>query len=340
VKGARRFLVVRTDRIGDVVLSTPVLTAIKKSFPGAETAMLINSYTAEVISGHPDLDFILTENRIGFFRLIGSLRTYHFDAALILHPTLRLALLCWLAGIPRRFGSGYRLYSFLFNKKVFHHRKKSDRHECDLNMDIAAAAGAVLEDIEFKFSIPEEAQKRIKDLLSDRGIDPSAPYTVIHPGSGGSALDWPPVKFGQLGSRILSDLDIPVVVTGATAEEELVDRVVKGDHRIVRLDGQLNIKELAALLRLSSLVVANSTGPLHIAVAVSAPVIGLYCPIDPCKPERWGPYGQIGSVFLPPVGRCSTCNPDRCEHGDCMDLISVDEVFSMAVEKLEKGVGK
>ena len=118
---SHRYLVIRTDRIGDVVLSTPVLTAIKNAFPDAHTTMLISSYTADVISGHPDLDCFLTDNRAGFFELLKRVRAFQFDVALVLHPSLRLALLCWLAGIPRRIGTGYRLYSFLFNKKVFHH---------------------------------------------------------------------------------------------------------------------------------------------------------------------------------------------------------------------------
>jgi ADP-heptose:LPS heptosyltransferase len=254
-----------------------------------------------------------------------------------LHPTLRLALLCWFAGIPRRIGTGYRLYSFLFNKRVYHHRKKSERHECELNMDIAAAAGAAVGAIEFKFNIPDEAQQRVNSLLSDHGIEPPGSYVVLHPGSGGSALDWPAEKFGKLGHRIVENLGIPVVVTGAAAEKELVDRLVQEDRQLIRLDGQLNIKELAALLRNSSLVVANSTGPLHIAVAVSAPVVGLYCPIEACKPERWGPFGRKESVIVPPVGQCSTCRPDRCEKGDCMELISVTEVYRMVADKLTRG---
>ena len=194
--------------------------------------------------------------------------------------------------------------------------------------------------VEFKFSISESAQQRISELLSGYKIDTAKSYVVLHPGSGGSALDWPADKFGRLGHRILTELDMPVIVTGSSAETELVDRVIRCDDRLIRMDGRLSIKELAALLRSSALVISNSTGPRHIAVALSVPVIGLHCPIESCKPERWGPYGQIESVITPPIGRCGTCRPDRCENNNCMDLISVDDVFKMAVEKLAKAVKK
>ena len=337
-----RFLIVRTDRMGDVILSTPVLTAIKQSYPHAETTMLIRDYTKDLISGHPDLDNYLIDDDaqkgqgiFGLFKLAKKLNSKKFDVALILHPTFRLALACRLAKIPMRIGTAYRLYSFLFNNKVHRHRKNTGRHECDLNLEMAKTIGAKTEKVAFKFYIPATAFQRVENILAQNGIDENSPFVVIHPGSGGSALDWPLQKFGKLAQKIQNDVTLPVVLTGSSSEVGLVSRVQKAaNNRCIRVDGELATKELAALLKRATLVIANSTGPLHLAVAVGTSVVGLYCPIVPCRPERWGPYGQLDSVIMPPISKCKTQKPKNRESGNCMDLISVDRVFEFAKQKL------
>ncbi len=339
---ARRFLIVRTDRMGDVILSTPVLTAIKQSHPYAETTVLIREYTNDLISGHPDLDNCLIDDPTqklkgikGFLKLTQELKLNHFDVALVLHPTFRLALACRLAKIPMRIGTAYRWYSFLFNNKVHQHRKNSGRHECDLNLEMAEATGAKIDKVSFKFYIPDEAISHAEYLLSQNGIDKNSSFIVLHPGSGGSALDWPLQKFGELAQKIQNDLNLPVVLTGNSNEADLVSKVQKAaNNQCIRLDGELAIKELAAVLKRASLVIANSTGPLHLAVAVGSEVVGLYCPIIPCRPERWGPYGQLDSVIMPPIEGCTKCKSKNCKHENCMDLISVNQVFELVQQKL------
>jgi heptosyltransferase III len=333
----KRILVVRTDRIGDVVLSSPVLTALKSTWPECHTAMLLRPYTAELLQGHPDLDQIILEPEPlpSALRLARRLRAEHFDIALLLHPTFRLALACRLAGIPVRVGTAFRGYSFLFNGRIKQHRKNSGRHELDLNLEMAAAIGARLQNIVFRLSLKESEIRLIRQRLLDVGIEPSQPFVVLHPGSGGSAMDWPPHLFGQLAQQIVSRLHLPVILTGNTSERSLVDNVVAHcDRPLIRLDGQLPIKELAGLLQQAALLVANSTGPLHIARAFSTPVIGLFCPILACSPQRWGPYGKPDSVLLPAVPTCTRCTKKRCAHHNCMELISVDQVLALAQKQL------
>jgi lipopolysaccharide heptosyltransferase II len=333
----KRILVVRTDRLGDVVLSSPVLTALKATWPQCHTAMLLRSYTAELLQGHPDLDQIILESEPlqSAFSLARRLRAEHFDLALLLHPTFRLALACRLAGIPVRVGTAFRGYSFLFNRRVPQHRKNSGRHELDLNLEIAAAIGARLEQVTFRLAVSETDLLYIRQKLQEVGLAAAQPFVVLHPGSGGSAMDWPPNRFGQLAHQLVSRLDLPVVLTGSSSERELIDRVAAAcDTPLIRLDGILSIKQLAALLQQAALVVANSTGPLHIARAFATPVIGLFCPIPACSPQRWGPYGKPESVLLPDVPRCETCSQRSCAHYNCMDLIPVDQVMALAQKQL------
>jgi len=329
----KRFLVIRTDRIGDVLLSTPVLTTIKNNFKTPYVAMLLNAYTKDVVSGHPDVDKIIIDDFkgihkgfMGLIRLVKELKKFNFDTALVLHPTPRLALLCFLAGIPIRVGTGYRFYSFLFNKKIYQHRKTSGKHELDLNLEIVAAIGAQTSEVAFKFFIPDEALHKIDTILKKNNIN--VPFVVLHPGSGGSALDWPAENFGQLAEKINSELGLSIITTGSASESVLIDTIQKQTKNIVRLEGQLNLKELAALLKKASLIIANSTGPLHLAVAVGTEVIGLYCTLVACGPERWGPYHRADSVIVPPV------NAEYDKGYNPMQLITVEEVFQLAKKKL------
>jgi len=172
-----RFLVIRTDRIGDVILSTPVLSAIKQSFSDSYVAMLVRPYTREVVSGHPHLDQIIVDDEAGehygargLLRLARKIKALRFDVALILHPTFRLALLTRLAGIPIRVGTQYRAYSWLFNRRVPLHRKKSGKHELELNLEIAAAVGVKLDAVRFYFHIPQAADEKVSSLLKENGI--------------------------------------------------------------------------------------------------------------------------------------------------------------------------
>lgn len=302
--------------------------------------MLVRNYTKDAVAGHPDLDFIIVDEpdaRSGGLRGVRELgkkiRAFNFDTAIVLHPTFRLALSAWLAKIPRRVGTGYRFYSFLFTHKVYHHRKKSQKHECDLNLELAQAVGAKIENIKFKFFVPGDSHEKISKLLAQANILKEEKFVVLHPGSGGSALDWPLDCFGELGNRLVSD-GFPVILTGSKAENKIVDRVISVNKNMIRMDGQLSIKDLAALLQKASVVVANSTGPLHLAVALGTRVIGLYAPILACLPERWGPYRQTDSVFVPKVEMCRRCSPKNCREKDCMRLITVDEVYNKVVEKL------
>ena len=131
--------------------------------------------------------------------------------------------------------------------------------------------------------------------------------------------------------------EVKVILTGGPNEEDIVEKVYRGTHsKPLRAVGIFSIKELAALIKMSHLFVANSTGPLHIAVAVGTEVIGFYCPLVPCLPERWGPYGRRhDSVLMPAVESCKKCNRKKCEYKNCMDLISVEQAVEMAEKKIK-----
>ena len=303
IKKKNRILVVRPDRMGDVILSTPTLTALHQKFPNAEIGMMVAPYTRDVIDGHPDLDFIMIyddkgkhQGVAGFWALVKDLKDQNLSRLYLLHPRFRLALSAFLAGIPVRVGTSYRAYSFLFNHPVKLHRRNSGKHEAELNLQMIST-DYCMQDFDLKFHIPQWAETRIQSLLAERQI--KSPFVVLHPGSGGSAQDWPWQRFAQLAHHIGKLQTVTVILTGSKKEKELIDKIQNYcDYCLCRLDGQLSIKELAALYKRAAGVVANSTGPLHLAVAVGTVVLGLYCSLPACHPNRWGPYRNAVKIIL------------------------------------------
>lgn len=336
----QHILVARTDRIGDVVLSLPMISVLRANFPSARIAMLLRSYTKELAEGQPGLDAILLYDEQGtlkpFWAMRSELSRSRFDLVILAYPTFRLALLMFLAGIPVRVGTGYRWYSFLLNKRVYEHRKTAEKHELEYNFSLLKRIGATFERYERpRLALSVQHTRKAEQVRKELGLLPSDRVIVLHPGSGGSARDWSPSRFAQLG-REMVQRGYRVIVTGGPGEEALVQGVVSGAGNGVQpLVNLLSLKELAAFLQTVDLFVSNSTGPLHIAAAVGTPVIGFYPPIRACSPQRWGPYTEKKMVFVPNPNACPRCHGEPCQGNDCMELITVSEVVQSAERMLQ-----
>ena len=335
LKSNSNILLIRTDRIGDVILSTPVASAIKRAFPDSRITFLARRYTRDLLVHHRDIDDVLIEEDLGNGKTaIKKLSELKFDVCIALHPEQKWAWRTYRAGIPVRVGTAYRAFSIFYNYRVFEHRKHSNLHEVDHNLNLLKPFDISSGAVEFRFEIPKNVQEKAQLLLMEKGWEVGQPLLVLHPGSGGSAVDWPAEYFGEL-ARALINQNLTVAVTGTKAEKKLIDRVTEiAGPGLLRLDGELNLLELAGVLNQASVVVANSTGPLHLAVAMGIRVVGLYCPVSPCHPERWGPYGQADSVLVPEDVSCKSCNPKKCAEIRCMEQISVEMVLKKVMEQL------
>jgi len=147
-------------------------------------------------------------------------------------------------------------------------------------------------------------------------------------------LNWPAGHFGGLGKGILNR-GFPVILTGSEEDRPVVDRVrARMNGGATDLCGGLDLEHLAALLSVAALVVANSTGPLHLADALGTKVIGLFSPYRSAAPHRWGPYGQPENVFVPEGVACKRCTRDRCEMYNCLSSVAPGVVLERSVKLL------
>lgn len=330
----KNILLIRTDRIGDVVLSLPMLPLLKKKFPQASISVMVRSYTKELVERHSAIsDILLWDNGGGISHYVSLLRKREFDLVIVPYPRFEIALIAFLARIPIRVGTGYRWYSFLFNKRIFEHRKDAKRHEVEYNLNLLSTIGIEREHHpQFEFTITESATSAVQTFLDAEGINR---FAVLHAGSGGSARDWSINNFARLGDILQESLSLRVVLTGGANENALVASLAGAMKTpVVNVAGKFSLQQLGALFRSASVFVSNSTGPLHIAAMVGTPVVAFYPPILQCSPNRWGPYSDKKRVFTADNTRCDLCKGEPCRSNVCMDQITVDQVVTAIQELL------
>ncbi len=340
----RNILLIRTDRIGDVVLTTPALTVLRQHYPEARLHFLTRDYTAPILKHHRDLDEILLyqpEGRhrgwSGIRRLARELQARQIDTAFLFFPRPDLALALRLAGIPRRVGIAYRWYSFLLNKRIFEHRKHGRKHELEYNLSLLQPFVSHLptpEEVQFNF-VFDESLRAVRESLLRKGRIQSD-YLVVHPGSGGSAPNLPPEMFARIVRFLAEKVSWDILLVGSKSEGPLLEQIQRlaGVERLHRIAGDWNLEEYLAIIAGSRLFISNSTGPLHLARAFEVPLLAFYCPAIPCSPRRWGPYNRPEAVLVPEVEPCNSCNPARCPYGNCLSLIPWEKIQARLISLL------
>ena len=332
-----RILVVRPDRIGDVVLSLPVLDALRHRWPKAYLAMLARPYTREVLERNPCLDAIFEDDPEdshrglgGFFGQVRRLRDHAFDTALVLMPTMRHVWMLFLAGIPRRISVGRKVYHALTRtRSLSRHRYIPLRHESDFCLDLARAVGA-REPGDRPLIVLEERERTRARALLRREED--IPVIGIHPGNGRNAPNWTAERYAALARNLQDRHGAKIVVTGSAEEGHLAKTIVSWlDGPALSLAGKLSLGELIAVIGELDLLVSSSTGPMHLAGALGVSTVSVFCPLPARSPERWRPLGGRDRNLLPPEGQCPTC-----DRGPFCDLsgITVDMAGEAVGEQL------
>lgn len=332
-----RILVVRPDRIGDVVLSLPVLDALRHRWPNAYLAMLARPYTRDVLERNPCLDAIFEDDPedshrglTGFIGQARRLRAHAFDTALVLMPTMRHVWMICLAGIPRRISVGRKVYHALTRtRSLSRHRYIPLRHESDFCLDLARVIDAREPGDRPLIVLEERERTRARALLRrEEGI----PVIGIHPGNGRNAPNWTAERYAALARDLQDRHGAKIVVTGSAEEGHLADAILSRlDGPALSLTGKLSLGELIAVIGELDLLVSSSTGPMHLAGALGVPTVSVFCPLPARSPERWRPPGGKDRNLLPPEGQCPTC-----ERGPFCDLsgITVDMVGEAVGEQL------
>ncbi len=329
-------LIIKPSAIGDVVHALPVLNLMRRAWPSARISWLVTPGCAGLLEGHPMLEEVILFDRKGYgawwrsARVAGEMRRFtrglrdrRFDLVVDLQGLFRSGWLAWRTGAGRRVGMGYAREGapWFYSERVA--RQPGERHAIERYLDVAEALGLGRGPVAFPFHVRADERERVAGLVLGAGR-----YAVLLPGTNWATKRWPVERFAALGRTLRERFGLASVVAGSAGDEELA-RAISPD---LSLCGKTNLRETVALLEGASVVVANDTGPMHIAAALGRPLVTMY---GPTSAVRTGPYGRPESVLrldLP----CSPCLSRTCSHRSCLKWLDEGEVLR-AVER-EMGV--
>jgi lipopolysaccharide heptosyltransferase II len=375
---AENILCIRLDTIGDVLMTTPAIRALKASNPRRRITLLTSSAGVAAASLVPEIDEVMvydapwlkaTAPRLNSrpeYEMAEYLRRLKFDSAIIFtvysQSPLPSAFLCYLADIPLRLAHCHENpYQLLTDWVKDPEPEKFVRHEVRRQLDLVSTIGCYTDDERLSLRVPNEALAVVEGILKKLGVDRQHPLIVIHPGATAVSRRYPPEKFALVARTLALEMGMQVVFTGTESEQELVadierammaaDAIANGFcQKIVVTDnsspksaavhslvGWLNLSELAALLQLSSLLISNNTGPVHMAAAVGTPVVDLYALTNP----QHTPWGIPNRVLFHDVP-CKYCYKSICPEGhhQCLSLVTPESVVDAARELLQIQVAK
>jgi heptosyltransferase-3 len=339
----RRILVVQTQRLGDVLCSTPLFTALRNQFPLAHIEALVHSPHDALLHENPDLNGILTYDRfsthrslINRLKFIGELKERQFDWALSIHAASSVAFALWHSGIPWRtcvwrYGA-YRKphWGHSFHQHIRQDRRVGNKHEIEHNLDVLRELGIDPQHQGYKVVLAPAERESVRDLLRKLGRDESRKLAIVHPGHGGGRQEWETARYAAVADG-LAERGYQVAITGSKGERPLVSAVTyKMKQPALDLAGAVDLRGLAAVLAEASRFVSVSTGPMHLASAMGVPAVTLYGPTDlRIESTRFCPYGSPAAPVFSTLP-CNCAGAKTCSRAVCMEGIAPSAVLDAA----------
>jgi lipopolysaccharide heptosyltransferase I len=328
-----RFLLIRLSSLGDVVHALPAAAALRDAFPKARIDWVIDPRWERLLEGNPSLTsrILLDRKNIGSIaKAIAELRAAKYTCAIDFQSLYKSAILGFVSGAPRRIGFDRKharegLATIFYTERVAPH----GLHRVDHNLSLVERAGAKVTESRFPLTIFPQDDHCIASELAACDI---ADFFVLNPGGGWVSKRWPAERFGELHRRLVERHRWRGVVTFGPGEEDLARRVVEVAGNPPPVAITLSLGPLMALLRRAKIVVSADSGPLHIASALGAPVVGLYGPTDPA---RNGPYSRE-DIVVRNVPNSETTYQRGKSYSASMSSITVNQVLDAIERRLSR----
>lgn len=370
-RDVRSIIVFKQRNIGDVLLATPAIHALRCAWPSARIAVAVNSGTEAMVEGNHDIDQVMVFDRMARdaggagrwreeTRFLGEIRAWRPDLAVQLTEGDRGAILAFLSGARFRVGVAPGRRGLWGKEKLFTHlspRPSLYRHAVLRDLDVVGAAGIPPADPRLRFFFTEADRSRVATLLAGAGIPAGAPYAVVQPGSRWKFKCWTDEGNAGLIAHLARRGLLPVVTSGPAPEEVAQVERIRGlrPASFASLAGRLTFKELGALISSARLYVGVDSAPMHLAAAVGTPVLALF---GPTGAFNWAPWEGIdwGStesltrgtrsagrhLVLQKEWECVPCGEDGCpgtKRSRCMEEITIEEVTEAVDRVLARPLG-
>lgn len=342
-----KVLVFCPNWVGDAVMATPTLRALRRRFPAATIVGLARPGVADTLAGAPWLNgFILHDHRSSeperrTWGVIGQVRSQQFDLAVLLTNSIRSALIAWLGGVRRRVGYAREGRRILLNDPL--PIKKGRRGYVpspviDYYLALAHHLGAEREPYPLELFTSKDDEAQADATLKRLGIVAGERYAVLNPGAAfGPAKRWPSAYFSDLARRLVDRHGLKVVVLCGPEERGLSRFIADGSMRPRHVkslaDETLSIGLSKAITRRAALMVTTDSGPRHFAAAFQVPVVSLFGPTHIAWTDTYFPAEEKLQIPL----ECGPCQQRQCPlgHHRCMNELTVDLVHAAVERRLE-----
>lgn len=345
-----KILVTRTDRLGDVLLATPVLRRLREFYPKARVSFLVREEWMSILQYGPEIELIPYKPNTDVKVLAADLASRKFDVTIVLRDEAAVTQAIRIAGIPIRVGPYSTLRSLVsFNHGLLQRRSRCSKHEAEYNLELLtrirvpidspAREAAQLPRSWIQYS--ESVRGEIDQWLKTHGVL-GVKYWCLHPGSSGSARYLQPGRMIELVYECLARLakhpGARLIVTGGPHEAELLEGIREKAPEVIIFGGKepQSLAALAELYARADAVIAHGTGPLHLAAAVGTRVLAIFPPLYVLNERRWGPLTARRLTWVPPVD-CPEkfrCRGSKCRYYDCMERFEVTNTL----ERFEKTI--
>lgn len=340
---ARRILISRLRFIGDVVLTTPVIRALKRHYGKADLYYLAEAGPAAVLAGNPHLEEVIVlpnellpgrslltrcGEQLGFLR---ALRKRRFDLVIDLFGNPRSALLTLATGARYRVGYDVRGRGAVYNVKI---RRSASLQAVDAYLDAVRTIGVPASDDRTEVHFSAEDAAWADSWLAERGADDDRRIAALNPGASWPAKTWSASCFTELARRMIEALNLRVLLIAGPGQWEAMTGLADMAGLAVPVVETGSLTRLAALIQRCDLFVSNDSGPMHVAAAVNTPTIGLF---GPSNPRIWFPYAKSEGHIALETGAEDCCGRDFCVRPvPCIESISPSRVLAAAESVLHR----
>jgi len=332
---AQTILVTFLMQLGDLILTTPFITALRNAAPNAKIVYLMDEKWLDIMKANPDIDEILTIDRKGkdnsfsaLWRYSRKLRKRKFDFLINLNPSERCTFLAAFSGAKYKAGATPKAFRPFFDKVI---KLDHNKHAADRFLEVLQKLGVKnLVHDGLKIVTTEKQRKEADNFFTSHNITSADKVIGFNIGSASMIKCWLPERFAQVADQMIED-GYKVVFLGSKAEKELVQKAVSHmKHQPIIATGNFTVGVLVAVIHRLNLLITNDSGPMHMAVSQKTPIVALF---GPSNPERFGPYQAKNTIVVTSQTPCSDCPPKmkkQCEDWRCMKGISVQQVVDAA----------
>lgn len=336
----RKVLLIRPRRIGDIVMTTPAVAALKRARPDTSLTYVVEESFRRLIEGNPDIDEVIPipphQSLISFARLIRRLRREKYDLAIDFHGGPRASRLAWLSGAKLKVGYELKHKEFCYDIRIPRSREGAPIHSVENHLNLIRAAGIDVQEPWPRLTLPpaeKEEGERIDRLWAEQKLD-SSKVVVLHIGAGNEFRDWGRQNLVALAARLAGMPGIRVLLVGSRQDAPRAEEIrTESRESVLSLAGRLNLIELREVIERSALFIGPDSGPMHIAAATSTPIVALFGPNLSAYNSPWKAKATIIEKTL----GCRPCKQRKCLTRDfrCLRSITVDEVLQACLPHLQ-----